>query len=515
MVLRTGQMRDRGSHPPYDVRMRGSDQPSAHAPRLHLRLSTVWVLAGLLIPITLAFGPLASVDLAYLVRAGQVMFDTGGILRVDVFTFTARCEPWINQQWGAEIVTAGVFDLLGWLGLALMRAALSAGVAGFVYAGCRRYGAGRRAAAWLTLLMGLLLLGGFQLRAQLFGLLFFAALAWLIASRTEHPGWLWWAVPLFIVWANVHGSFPLGIFVLLIAWLEDRGARRLGNRALVIASLCALATLVTPFGPRVWSYLVDVATDPLIREIVGEWRPPWITTYTGAAFFVSVGLAAWVLLRNRRALPWPRWIEVGIFLALAASSTRNVYWWGIVLSLTLARLPWARRQPAVDPRNRVNGVLIGVLAVVPLVAAARWIPYIASEPPPNLVLWAPTRLTAELRTILEPGEPFADPQSWGSWFELTLPDHPVMVDSRFEVIPADAVRAAFRIAETEPGWEKDLRSLPVRILVVDRETEPALVLALPSVAGWREVYSDEDGLILEREDTAPAAPLQSCGIPQA
>jgi hypothetical protein len=507
-------MHDRDGDPPYDVWMRGSDLPDARAPRPDLRLSTVWVLAALLVPITLAFGPLASVDLAYLVRGGQVMFDTGEILRVDVFTFTARCEPWINQQWGAEIVVAGVFDRLGWLGLGLMRAALSAGVAGFVYAGCRRYGSHRRAAAWLTLFMGLLLLGGLQLRAQLFGLLIFAALAWLIASRAEHPGWLWWAVPLFLVWANVHGSFPLGIFLLLVAWLEDRVARHSGRRTLVVASLCVLATVVTPFGPRVWGYLVDVATDPLIREIVGEWRPPWINTYTGAAFLVSVGLAVWVLVRNRRALPWPRWIELGVFLALAASSTRNVYWWGIVLALTFARLPWARRQPAVDPRHRVNAVLLGVLAVVPLVAAARWIPYTASEPPPDLVLWAPTRLTAELRTLLRPGEPFANPQSWGSWFELTLPDHPVMVDSRFEVIPRDAVRAAFRIAETEPGWERDLQSLPVRVLVVDRETEPALVAALPSVAAWREVYSDEDGLILEREAVAPAAPLPSCAIPQ-
>lgn len=489
--------------------MRGSGPADPHAPRAGLRLSTVWVCAALLVPITL-LGPVASIDLAYLVRAGQVMFDTGQILRIDLFTFTARCDPWINQQWGAEIVLAGVFDGLGWFGLALARAGLAAGSAAFVYAACRRSGAQRRAAAWLTLLTSLLLLGGFQLRAQLFGLLFFAALVWLVAARTEHPGRLWLAVPLFLLWVNVHASFPLGIFVLLVAWLEDRVARRPGHRPLVVAALCVLATVVTPFGPRVWTYLVDVAADPLIREIVGEWRPPWITTYTGVVFFASVGLAIAVLARNRRALRWPTWIELGVFLALAASSTRNVYWWGVVLAVTLARLPWARRQPAADPRSRVNALLVGVIAAVALVATARWFPYTGSQPPSNLILFAPIRLTAELRALLQPEEPFANPQSWGSWFELMLPGHPLLVDSRFEVVPPDAVRASFRIAEAEPGWEEDLDSLPVRILAVDRETEEALVEALPSNAGWRQVYSDDDGLIYVREGGAPADPLPAC-----
>jgi hypothetical protein len=456
---------------------------------------------------------MSSVDLAYLVRAGLLMLDGGRILRVDVLTFPARCDPWINQQWGAEIVLAGVFEGLGWLGLALARAALATGVAGFVYAACRRYGAHRRAASWLTLFTGLLLLGGFQLRAQLFGLVLFAALRWLIADRSDHPGRLWWAIPLLVLWANVHGSFPLGILALLVASAEDLVARRPGRRTLVVAATCAIATVVSPFGPLVWAYVVDLATDPLIREVVREWRPPWITTYTGVMFFVSVGLAIAVLARSRRALSsiaWPAWIELAVFAALAGWSARNVFWWGIVLALTLARLPWARRERAADPRSRANALLVAVLASVPLIGAVRWLPYASSEPPASLLVHDPVLLTAELRSLLRPGEPFANSQSWGSWFELALPGHPVFVDSRFEVVPPEAVRASITIGEAEPGWEDELDSLPVRILAVDRETEQPLVDALPSNAAWREVYSDDDGLVYVREGRAPVDPLPAC-----
>jgi hypothetical protein len=485
----------------------------AGAPRSAIRLSSVWIAAAFAVALTIAFGPISSIDLAYLVRAGRVMFDTGEILRVDVFTFTAWCEPWLNQQWGAEIVVGGAFEALGWLGLALLRAALTAGVTAFVYAACLTNGALRRAAAWLTLLAAVLLLGGFQLRGQLFGLFLFAALRWIIAGRARHAGRLWWAIPISLIWANVHGSFPLAVLMLLFAWLEDRLASRAGGRILGVAALSMAATVVTPFGPRVWGYVMDVSTDPLIREVVLEWRPPGLGTYTGVIFFISVAMALVVFIRNRRALPWIALVELGFFLALAASSSRNVFWWGIVLATTLSRLPWARRAPALDPRNRANLVLLGLLAAVPLVAGARWFPHASAEPPSEgLIRLAPAALTEELRSRLQPGEPFANAQPWGSWFELSLPEYPVMVDSRFEVVPPQAVRASIEISSAEPGWQAELDALPVRFYAVDREHQPALVAVLPELEGWRRAYSDADGLILVRAGAHPPPALPECDV---
>jgi hypothetical protein len=313
-----------------------------------------------------------------------------------------------------------------------------------------------------------------------------------------------------MAWANVHGSFPLAIVVLAIAWVEDRVAGRAGRRTFVVAALSALATLATPFGPRVWAYVADLSTNPVIREVVREWGTPSIGTYTGVAFLASAGVALVVFARHRREVSWSAWVELGVFLALAASSSRAVHWWAIVLAVTMARLPWAHREPAADPRNRLNAVLVAVVAFVPLIALARWLPYAGDAPPSVLLTHAPIRLTDELRSVLEQGEPFANAQSWGSWFELALPGHPVFVDSRFELLPAGAVRASVSISRAEPGWEATLDALPVRVLVVDRRTEEVLVEALPSTAGWKAVYEDQDGLIYVREGAAPAGALPPC-----
>jgi hypothetical protein len=473
-------------------------------------LSSIWVAAAFLLPITVAFvAPLSTGDLAYGIRAGRFVLETGSILRVDVFTFTAWCDPWLNQQWGAHVALAATFDALGWLGLALLRAALAASVVAATYAACRAFGAERRQAAWLSLLSWLPHLGG-ALRASFFGLLLFAVLLWIVAGRVEHPSRLPWAVALMAVWVNVHGSFPFGILVLLIAFAEDRVEGRSGRRTIVVAGLCALATALNPFGPAVWPYVVRLSTNPLIREVIPEWQPPWTSVPEGIAFLAFLVLGGVAFVRNRRSLPWPAWLQLGIFLLLAASSVRNLFWAAIVVAVTLARLPWARRSTRADPRNRLNVALVGAFALLPLIAVTRWLPHTGEDPPSPLMRFAPEGLTQELRSILRPGEPFANPQSWGSWFELTLPSNPVYVDSRIELLPEDAQRASIAIAAAEPGWEALVEAIPVRVLVVDRQTEQELVEAMPTLETWRQVYADSDGLIFVRRGAPPAEPMPPC-----
>jgi hypothetical protein len=154
--------------------------------------------------------------------------------------------------------------------------------------------------------------------------------------------------------------------------------------------------------------------------------------------------------------------------------------------------------------------LVGVFALLPLIAAVRWLPYGGNDAPEHLLGFAPEPLTAELREILEPGEPFANPQAWGSWFELTLPDHPVYADSRIEVVPDDVLRSSFTIQRADPGWQEELDAIGMRVLVIDRLTQPDLVDAIGSNDAWREVYADEDGIVLVGEGRDPVERLPPC-----
>src|SRR2546423_11928525 len=93
--------------------------------------------------------------------------------------FTAVGAPWINQQWGAQLILAAVYRLGGWTGLVVLRAALVGLLFGIVFATCVRAGLSRRVAAWLTLAAFVVTAAALGLRPQLFGMVLFAAVVYL------------------------------------------------------------------------------------------------------------------------------------------------------------------------------------------------------------------------------------------------------------------------------------------------------------------------------------------------
>ena len=58
-----------------------------------------------------------------------------------------------------------------------------------------------------------------------------------------------------------------------------------------------------------------------------------------------------------------------------------------------------------------------------------------------LVADAPVALTTQLGRLLKPGDRIFNLQRWGSWFELSLPDNPVFVDSRIRVASARVIES--------------------------------------------------------------------------
>ena len=82
----------------------------------------LWLALAILLPALAAtIAPMSTVDLAYQVRAGELMLGSLAVLRTDPFTFTVFGEPWLNQQWGAGVLFAAVHGLAGWGGLVILR----------------------------------------------------------------------------------------------------------------------------------------------------------------------------------------------------------------------------------------------------------------------------------------------------------------------------------------------------------------------------------------------------------
>ena len=189
----------------------------------------LWLALAILLPAFAAtIAPMSTVDLAYQVRAGELMLGSLAILRTDPFTFTAFGEPWLNQQWGAGVLFAIVHGITGWGGLVVLRVVLVAASVGLVALAARRWLAPRTAVllALAGFVVGIAALG---LRAQLFGILVFAAVLAILAWRESRPR-LVWAIPVLILaWANLHGSFFLGPAAVAVARVVEQSGAPVGR----------------------------------------------------------------------------------------------------------------------------------------------------------------------------------------------------------------------------------------------------------------------------------------------
>jgi hypothetical protein len=476
--------------------------PGERAKPWSLTLSQVWIAVAIALPmVALLLPPLSAIDLAYQVRVGEVMLRTHDLVRTDFLSFTAAGTPWVNQQWGAEVLLAWIARAGGWAALILSRAALGGVIAAFVYLSCRASGAGRKLAAGLTVGGVALAFPGFILRPQILGLALFAAAVWIVASRVSHPARLWVLPVLTVVWANVHGSFFLAPLLLGLAYLEDRLAGRTtaAKRSVIVGVVTVAAALINPYGARVWQYVLTIAGNREITDTIVEWRPPTVRTPVGLLFFVSVLAVAVVLWRIPRPVPPGPLVTLGVFFFMGLFAGRGVYWWGLVAPAVL--VPLVRSHVKSSEGEQGDLVLNGAIVAMLLLLGLAFLPWWRGSSralDSSLLSDAPPGVTAAAARVLRPGDRMFNPQIWGSWFEFALPDHPVFVDSRIEVFSDAVWRDYEAVSGARDGWQEILDRWSIDVVVADRRQQSELIPVISKDPGWVLVHRDAEGAIFVR-----------------
>ncbi|MEO5703535.1 MAG: hypothetical protein ABIZ52_00425, partial [Candidatus Limnocylindrales bacterium] len=450
-------------------------------------LGELWTFLGIALPTLAALlVPMPAVDLAYHLRAGASILAGEGIPAVDTWTFTAAGAPWLDQQWGAQVLLAGVFQVGGWTGLAILRAGLVALTFGLVLSALRAawslasVRAGGSAIASSSRTATLIVLGSFvvaapalALRPQLFAILLFAATLLILVQRAAHPRRLWLIPLIAVAWANLHGSFPLVVVLVGLAWVDEvallreptppgQPQRRLPERLLgstglaLIGAISAIATLVTPFGIETWRYIENLARNPAITSEVSEWRPPSPFDPAGLIFYVSLAIVIGVIafrLRSDGRRPPARLLTpiltVGLFAVLAVFTGRGLAWWALIAPVAMVKLqpglrlqdvkvtglPVIRARTAREAsmnegrRNPLNALVVVVLLFAAIALLPVWRPLGPAGVPVATLIHAPQGIAMDLRKLASdraaaqlPAPRAWNPQTWGSWLEWAVPE---------------------------------------------------------------------------------------------
>ncbi len=468
-----------------------------------MTMSRLWAFLAVALPVLgTMIGSIATVDLTYHIRAGNEFFDTGAIPMVDTWTFTAPGTRWVNQQWGAQVLFAGIFNIGSWTGLLLFRALLTGITFGAIYALCRARRVSVRISALLTLAAFAVVAIALGLRPQAIGMAFFAVLLYLVWDRRAHPERLWAVPVLVLAWANVHGSFFFGPLVLGLAWLEDLHDRApRPHRTLLIAIVSAAAACITPFGPAVWIYAAGLSTNPQVTERIAEWVPTSIRSEPGLLFFGSVLALVVLIARRGQQVPWPTLAFLGVFFLVGAYAARGVAWWPLAAVAAVASMigvstgATEKPEPVTKPLfRRLNLGIAGVFVLAGVFFLPLWTPIDPRlNAPDKFLTWAPPGITAKLRDVAVAGDRVLNPQEWGAWFEFELPQVLVAMDSRIELYPTEVWDDYDGVIAGTEGWEERIASWGVTIAVMaERDLETTKRL---EGIGWRTIYTDDDGSI--------------------
>jgi hypothetical protein len=459
-------------------------------------VGVVWVAIGVVLPAVASLAArLGTIDLAYHVRLGDLILHTLGVPRSDTFTFVAAGRHWVDQQWLAQVLFALVYRASAWQGLVVLRSVLVGATFVFVYLSCRGVGAGRKTSALLALGSFAATMLALALRPQLLAFALFAACVWAIVTSARHPRRLWCVPVLVAVWANVHGTFFLGPLLLGLAWFRDRPTPA-SWRLLLATVLSIVATLANPFGMDVWRYVISISTDPTITKTVTEWAPPTVRDLAGVAFFVSVAGTAVVFARRGAPVPWATLLTLGVFLAIGLQSGRGMFWWDLLLPSILA----AHLTSTSAERERPAPLaLVASVFVATIFTGVAFLPWLrASGDGAALLNDAPAGVTAAVARVTDPGDRVFDAQRLGSWLEWALPDRPVFVDSRIELFTAREWRDYLDVSTGLEGWQEVLDDYGIDVVVATEDQQGPLLPRIRRDAGWRQVYSDQQGSVFVR-----------------
>jgi hypothetical protein len=444
--------------------------------------------------------------------AGDHLLETGHLIHQDFYSFTRFGEPWIAQQWLGEIIMAVVHRIAGLDGLLVVTVSLIALLWSCLALRIERSG--------MNLLLGSLILAlalatsshHLHIRPHIVTILFMTLVySWLcdVEAGRKSVAALLGLIPIFVLWANIHGGALGGIFTLLVAATGWTLARLLGlkspmsdRRSLtvlwVVAFLGFASPLVNPYGLKLPLTWMDIMGSDAVSELIQEHasvltllRQGDMTSYVTIFVILSLGLFYMALLAGTKRHDWRfTWFIPLVWFLLSLSRIRHAPLFAAMVVIAIAEIfPYCRwvqklgerglitfRVMEVPPGSRAQPstryLLAAAITVFSLVAF-----HGSAQLPSSGQKWVtldgthwPIGILPELQAIEEShprGTPIFNDMLFGGFLIYHAPGLRVFIDDRCELYGDEFITKYVKAEESDfIAWSKAYR-FDLAILTAD------------------------------------------------
>lgn len=313
---------------------------------------------AVLILVMITLGRRLSTDVFWSMTAGQWILTHHALFGTDAFTYTEPHRRWIANEWGSDVVLAGLDRVFGNAAYNLFPIGTGLLSVGALWGYLRALGARGGRIAFALALFGYGISSVIvQDRGLSFSLIWLPAELWILTRARSNPRWLWLLAPLFVFWVNTHGSVLLGLAVIGIelAWslAPERSVARLGGFGqsrhtgpLALSLVAALiACCLTPYGAGLLADDLRVTFNGQIGRYIQEWSSPDFHSIGLLIAFCVPLLVVLLVIRSRR-LPLLELSLALVFLLATLHANRFIVYFFVAACGLAATFPsraaWGR-----------------------------------------------------------------------------------------------------------------------------------------------------------------------------
>lgn len=459
------------------------------------------------------FNPPVDPDMWWHLKSGQTMWQEKTILVQDQFSFTKFGQPWVNAFWISDLIIYFLYNLGGFPFLLFVLACLGAALFALIFSISKGH---------YFLRSGIILLAAISIspewtaRPQVFSFILFALLnIWLNKRKNGIVFPLYFLPIFFIIWANMHGGFIWGFFLLfatILGYCFDyfthfslykKAFRTELKQLLIWTTISFLAILINPNGFALWQ--LPFTTISVSISTIQEWMSPnfhnlemqpflWIillliTGYSLSCnrqsfrdIFKVVGFV-YLAFVSQRNIP----IAVIVMTPLIIEKFSNIFFNNQLIETISIKEP-PKTKFLFPFRWIFNSLIISVLLVFSFLR-------INIQLDSNLIEKTyPTNALIAINDIFPTGNMF-NSYDWGGYLIWNIPNHPVFIDGRADLYGEEIINDWWTVVN---GTDKALEVLDeYKITLVILEPDWP-VIDLLKTNNWEVIYQDEISIVMKK-----------------
>lgn len=362
-------------------------------------------------------------DFGWQVRLGELIIKSG-ISTTDPFSYTMPSYPLVNHEWLTSVLIYLIYKNLGIWVLSATFTIIFLSCLYIIY-----LGKNKSFSILSIVLTGSVMLSFFGIRAQVISWVFFAILLKIMLDEDLWKKWKYFIPFLFLPWANLHGGFAVGIFIIFMTFVFNS----IKNKTIDVTTLSILIlsfvfTLINPYGISIWHEVWMQISDNSLRWKIVEWAPSIL--YISIPYQFLLVISALFVFLNRQKLKSLHIFIYLLLLLMAISALRHIPLWAIAASLIFTQALYVFYKEI--PKNKVflekirfiKKALVFILILIFLTESTLSIlrAYVGSEK-----IFYPIKAINSLKKQNTKGKIFTI-YDWGGYMVWKLPQEKVFID---------------------------------------------------------------------------------------